>query len=61
MLNQELQARGAQPSEIPQEVWERGSRRRARSRSEIYADIARAVVVAGFAQRLAAQEEVQQS
>jgi guanosine-3',5'-bis(diphosphate) 3'-pyrophosphohydrolase len=63
MLNQELQARGVVPSEIPQEVWERVIQEAGKkSKREIYADIGLGrSLAAGFAQRLAAQEEVQQT
>ena len=63
MLNQELQARGVVPSEIPQEVWERVIHEAGKkSKREIYADIGLGrSLAAGFAQRLAAQEEVQQT
>jgi len=63
MLNQELQARGVVPSEIPAVVWERVLQESGKkSKREIYADIGLGrSLAAAFAQRLAAHEEVAQS
>ena len=63
MLNQELQALGVVPSEIPVAVWERVMREAGKkSRREIFTDIGLGRTLAAvFAQRLAAQEEVPQA
>ena len=63
MLNQELQARGVVPSEIPTVVWERVIQESGKkTKREIYADIGLGRSLAAvFAQRLAAHEEVPQT
>ena len=63
MLNQELQALGVLPAEIPAIVWERVVRDSGKkSRREIYSDIGLGRSLAAvFARRLAAHDEVSQS
>ena len=63
MLNQELQALGVVPAEIPAAVWERVIRDAGKkARRDIYADIGLGRTLAAvFAQRLAAHEEVPQA
>ena len=63
MLNQELQALGVLPPEIPAIVWERVVRDSGKkSRREIYSDIGLGRSLAAvFARRLAAHDEVSQS
>ena len=63
MLNQELQALGVVPSEIPVTVWDRVIRDAGKkTRREIYADIGLGRTLAAvFAQRLAAHDEVPQA
>lgn len=63
MLNQELQALGVLPAEIPAIVWERVIRDSGKkSRREIYSDIGLGRSLAAvFARRLAAHDEVSQT
>ena len=63
MLNQELQALGVLPAEIPAIVWERVVRDSGKkSRREIYSDIGLGRSLAAvFARRLAAHDEVSQT
>ena len=63
MLNQELQALGVVPSEIPGAVWERVIRDAGKkARRDIYTDIGLGRTLAAvFAQRLAAHDEVPQA
>ena len=63
MLNQELQALGVVPSEIPAAVWERVIRDSGKkTRRDVYADIGFGRTLAAvFAQRLAAHDEVPQA
>ena len=60
MLNQELQARGVVPSEIPGVIWEKVLQESGKkSKRDIFADIGLGrSLAAAFAQRLAAHEEV---
>ncbi len=63
MLNQELQALGVVPSEIPAAVWERVIRESGKkSRREVFADIGLGRSLAAvFARRLVAHDEVTQT